>query len=59
MATATKERAGLTIGAGTLLAALNDVTRAVSPRGPKPILRNVRIGDGLITGHGLGDPHRP
>ncbi len=53
MATATKERAGLTIAAGTLLAALNDVTRAVSPRGPKPILRNVRIGDGLITGTDL------
>jgi DNA polymerase-3 subunit beta len=53
MATATKERAGLTIGAGTLLAALSDVTRAVSSRGPKPILRNVRIGDGLITGTDL------
>lgn len=51
MTTATKERsAGLQMHAGELLAALQDVTRVVSSRGPKPILGNVRIGDGLITG---------
>lgn len=53
MATATKERTGLTINAGQLLAALQDVTRVVHGRGPKPILRNVRIGDGLVTGTDL------
>ena len=53
MATATKDRSGLTMAAGELLAALMDVSRAVSHRGPKPILRNVRIGDGLITGTDL------
>lgn len=53
MATATKERSGLTMAAGELLAAMMDVTRVVSSRGPKPILGNVRIGDGLITGTNL------
>lgn len=53
MATATRERTGLTMQAGTLLAALMDVTRVVSSRGAKPILGNVRIGDGLITGTNL------
>lgn len=53
MATATKERTGLTMAAGELLAAVMDVTRVVSSRGPKPILANVRIGDGLITGTNL------
>ena len=53
MATATKERSGLTMPAGELLAAMMDVTRVVSSRGPKPILSNVRIGDGLITGTNL------
>jgi len=36
-----------------LLAALQAVGKAVSNRSPKPILRNVRIGDGLITGTDL------
>lgn len=53
MATATKDRSALTMTAGELLAALQDVTRVVSSRGPKPILANVRIGDGLITGTNL------
>jgi len=53
MSTATKERIGLSMAAGELLAALHDVTRVVSSRGPKPILANVRIGDGLITGTNL------
>jgi DNA polymerase-3 subunit beta len=50
MTTATKERSGLQMQAGQLLAALQDVTRVVSSRGARPILANVRIGDGLITG---------
>jgi len=53
MTVATKERVGLQMTAGELLAALQDVTRVVSARGPKPILANVRIGDGLITGTNL------
>lgn len=53
MATATASRAGLTINVGQLLSALQDVTRVVHGRGPKPILRNVRIGDGLVTGTDL------
>lgn len=53
MTTATKERTGLTMPAGELLAVLQDVTRVVSSRGAKPILGNVRIGDGIITGTNL------
>jgi len=53
MTVATKERTGLSMAAGELLAAMMDVTRVVSSRGPKPILGNVRIGDGLITGTNL------
>lgn len=53
MATATKERTGLRIACGELLRAVQDVTRVVSSRGPKPILANVRIGDGLVTGTNL------
>ena len=54
MATATKERAaGVRILAGTLLRAVQDVSRVVHARGPKPILSNVRIGDGLVTGTDL------
>ena len=48
--TATKDRkkTALTFEAGELLDALTAVSRAIS-HGPKPILQNVRIGDGLIT----------
>jgi len=53
MAPATKERTGLRIACGELLRAVQDVTRVVSSRGPKPILANVRIGDGLVTGTDL------
>lgn len=53
MTVATKERTGLSMAAGELLAAMMDATRVVSSRGPKPILGNVRIGDGLITGTNL------
>ena len=49
MTTATKDRsAKLQLTAGELLRAVQDVSRAIS-RGPKPILKNVRIGDGVIT----------
>jgi DNA polymerase III subunit beta len=51
MATATAD--GLKINAGELLAALQDVTRVVSSRSPRPILANVRIGAGTITGTDL------
>jgi len=51
MTTATTERA--TIEAGTLRAALADVLKAVPARAPRPILQNVRLGDGLITGTDL------
>lgn len=53
MATATRDKTGLTMLAGELLAAVLDVTRVVTSRGPKPILGNVRIGDGLVTGTNL------
>lgn len=51
MTTATTER--VTIEAGTLRAALADVLKAVPARAPRPILQNVRLGDGLITGTDL------
>lgn len=56
MATATKDRkktAGLTFTAGDLLDTLTAVMRAVPGHTPKPILQNVRIGDGLMTGTDL------
>ena len=51
MTTATRRRkaAGTTIDRGQLLAALKDVAAAVGTRGPKPILQNVLLHDGLIT----------
>jgi DNA polymerase-3 subunit beta len=57
-ATATKERrkngsGGITSSVGDLLDALQDVMRAVPTHGPKPVLTNVRIGNGLITGTDL------
>jgi len=50
-ATATKRRkaAGVTMDRGQLLGALKDVAAAVATRGPKPILSNVLLHDGLIT----------
>jgi len=53
-ATATKERATtITLSRSALSEALADVLRAVPQRGPKPILANVRLGDGLLTGTDL------
>jgi DNA polymerase-3 subunit beta len=57
MTTATKERrrtaTGTTLTTQTLRAALAVVLRAVPTRGTKPILQNVRLGDGLLTGSDL------
>jgi DNA polymerase-3 subunit beta len=54
MATATKERkASISLDTSTLRAALADVLRAVPVRHPKPVLQNVRLGDGLMTGTDL------
>ena len=55
MTTATKERTAdkVTIPVVELLAAMHDVTRVTSGRHVKPILGNVRIGDGLVTGTNL------
>jgi DNA polymerase-3 subunit beta len=55
MATATRERktAGITLATSTLRAALAAVLRAVPTRHAKPILANVRLGDGLLTGTDL------
>jgi DNA polymerase-3 subunit beta len=49
--TATMEK--VTIEAGTLRAALADVLKAVPARAARPVLQNVRLGDGLITGTDL------
>lgn len=52
--TATKERTEkLTVPVATLLRALADVTRVTSGRHAKPILGNVLIGNGLVTGTNL------
>ena len=56
MTTATKTKASsttVTIPKAELLDALAAVGRAVQSRGPRPILQNVRIGDGLISGTDL------
>lgn len=55
MATATKERktTGITLATSTLRAALAAVLRAVPPKSAKPILQNVRLGDGLLSGTDL------
>lgn len=54
-ATATKNApaSGIRLERTELLSALNAVSKAVPSRAPKPILRNVRIGGGLITGTDL------
>lgn len=49
MATKTKARNGITFQASELKAALAAVRDAVPTNTPKPILRNVRIGDGLVS----------
>lgn len=55
-ATATKPKASSTtvrIPKAELLEALLAVNHAIVARSPKPVLQNVRIGDGLITGTDL------
>jgi DNA polymerase-3 subunit beta len=50
MATATKTKTGgITLDADTLKAALADVLRAVPTKSPRPVLQNVRLGDGLLS----------
>ncbi len=51
--TAIADRTEIKIQAGTLLRAVQDVGRVIHARGSKPILSNVRIGDGLVTGTDL------
>ena len=54
MALATKERkASITLDTSTLRAALAAVMRAVPAKSAKPILQNVRLGDGLLSGTDL------
>jgi DNA polymerase-3 subunit beta len=55
MATATKERksTGITLDTSTLRAALAAVMRAVPAKSAKPVLQNVRLGDGLLSGTDL------
>ena len=54
-ATATKTKASstTTISRHELLAAVQAASKAVPSRGTKPVLHNVRIGDGLVTGTDL------
>ena len=49
MATATKARGGIVLATAELRSALATCGKVVSARAAKAILRNVRIGDGLIT----------
>jgi DNA polymerase-3 subunit beta len=51
--TATQPRSGLKIPRLDLLAAVHSASRAVPSRTGKPILQNLRIGDGLVTGTDL------
>jgi DNA polymerase-3 subunit beta len=53
---ATKERkrsGGVTLSVADLRSALAAVSPAVPSRAPKPVLTNVRLGDGLVTGTDL------
>ena len=53
---ATKERrksGGITLSAGELRTALAAVSPAVPSRAARPVLTNVRLGDGLVTGTDL------
>lgn len=52
-ATTTKASSTTTISRHNLLAAVQAVSKAVPSRAPKPVLHNVRIGDGLVTGTDL------
>lgn len=55
MTTATKARKGNAIKTSVeeLLDALDAVVKAVPARGPKPVLANVRLGDGVMSGTDL------
>jgi DNA polymerase-3 subunit beta len=55
MATAMKERKtlGITLATSTLRAALAAVMRAVPAKSAKPVLQNVLLGDGLLSGTDL------
>lgn len=54
MATATRKKTGgITLLSSDLTTALLTVSPAVPSRAPKPILTNVRLGDGLVTGTDL------
>lgn len=57
MATATKERkarsGGIKLSVGELRSALHAVGAAVPSRSPRPVLSNVRLADGLLTGTDL------
>lgn len=53
MTTKTKKAQGTRFVAGELRAAIGVVLKAVPTRSAKPILANVKIGDGLVTGTDL------
>ena len=48
-----RKRGGVTLNAADLKSALAAVSPAVPSRAPKPVLTNVRLGDGLVTGTDL------
>lgn len=53
MATKTRKTTGIQLAASDLKTALQAVSPAVPGKTPKPILHNVRIGDGLVVGTDL------
>ncbi len=48
-----KTQGGITLATKVLQAALTVVIKAVPTRGTRPIMQNVRLGDGLLTGSDL------
>ena len=48
-----KTAGGITLATQTLRAALAVVIKAVPTKGTRPIMQNVRLGDGLLTGSDL------
>ena len=53
MATAQRQRAGTTLNVAALRSALNDLSDGVPARTPNPVLTNVLLCDGTITGTNL------
>jgi len=53
MATAQRQRAGATLNVAALRSALNDLSDAVPARTPNPVLTNILLCDGTITGTNL------